>query len=241
MAVEVRPFATLGKAGFGWLEASHHFSFGHYHDPARMGVGPLRVWNDDLIQAHTGFDPHPHRDMEIITYVRCGAITHEDSMGNKGRTAAGDVQVMSAGRGIRHAEYNLEDEPTLIFQIWLEPSRRGLEPRWDQRAFPKAGNANRLVALASGRADRPMDQGDALTIFQDAAILGALVEAGHDVTHVLEPGRQAYLVAAAGSYLVNGVSVAARDGVIVRDAPSITIEAQDTSEILLADLPGDGT
>ena len=106
MSVEVRPFAGLGKARFGWLNASHHFSFGQYHDAARMGVGPLRVWNDDEIAARTGFDPHPHRDMEIITYVRQGAITHQDSLGNEGRTEAGDVQVMSAGTGIRHAEHN---------------------------------------------------------------------------------------------------------------------------------------
>ena len=237
MAVEVRPFASLGKASFGWLEASHHFSFGHYHDPARMGVGPLRVWNDDLIQPRTGFDPHPHRDMEIITYVRRGAITHEDSMGNKGRTAAGDVQVMSAGRGVRHAEYNREAEPTLIFQTWLEPSRRGLEPRWGKRAFPEAASANKLVTLASGR---PADE-NALAIFQDAAILGATIEAGHVVMHELEPGRQAYLVAATGSCLVNGARAAARDGVVVRDAPSIILEALDTTEILLADLPGEPT
>ena len=129
MAVELRPFEKLGKFRIDWLNASQHFSFGHYYDPSRMGVGPLRVWNDDEIQPHTGFDPHPHRDMEIITYVRRGAITHQDSLGNEGRTEAGDVQVMSAGTGIRHAEYNREDEPTQIFQIWIEPAEKGLPPR----------------------------------------------------------------------------------------------------------------
>lgn len=119
--IEVRSFDSLGAFQTDWLNAKHHFSFGHYHDPKRMGWGALRVWNDDEIQPKTGFPPHPHAEMEIITYVRDGAITHEDSLGNKGRTVAGDVQVMSAGSGIRHAEYNMEDELTRIFQIWIMP------------------------------------------------------------------------------------------------------------------------
>jgi quercetin 2,3-dioxygenase len=133
MSVEVTPFSGLGKGRFGWLNASHHFSFGHYHNPARMGVGPLCVWNDDEIAPQTGFDPHPHRDMEIITYVRQSAITHQDNLGNEGRTEAGDVQVMSAGTGIRHAEYNREDGETRIFQIWITPRTSGRAPRWDRR------------------------------------------------------------------------------------------------------------
>ena len=153
MSVEVRPFVGLGKARFGWLNASHHFSFGQYHDPARMGVGPLRVWNDDEIAPHTGFDPHPHRDMEIITYVRQGAITHQDSLGNEGRTEAGDVQVMSAGTGIRHAEYNREDGETRIFQIWIIPRTPGLAPRWGQKAFPKAERAGAPGAAGLGHAE----------------------------------------------------------------------------------------
>ena len=165
--IERRPFATLGRFQNDWLNARHHFSFASYYDPARMSVGKLRVWNDDQIQAGTGFDPHPHRDMEIITYVREGAITHEDSLGNRGRTEAGDVQVMSAGTGIRHAEYNVEDEPTELFQIWIEPARRGVAPRWDAKPFPKGDRAGRWVTLASGRPDG----GDALTIHQDAAVL----------------------------------------------------------------------
>ena len=115
--IEVRPFASLGAANHGWLDAHHHFSFANYYEPARMGWGAIRVWNDDTIAPQSGFPPHPHKDMEIITYVRKGAITHEDSMGNRGRTEAGDVQVMSAGTGVRHAEYNLEDEETTLFQI----------------------------------------------------------------------------------------------------------------------------
>jgi len=123
--IDVRKFSSLGHADHGWLDARHHFSFADYHDPARMSWGAIRVWNDDRIGAKTGFPPHPHRDMEIITYVRTGAITHQDSMGNKGRTAAGDVQVMSAGTGVRHAEYNLEDEATTLFQIWVQTDRPG--------------------------------------------------------------------------------------------------------------------
>ena len=233
MSVEVRPFGGLGKARFGWLNASHHFSFGQYHDPARMGVGPLRVWNDDEIAAHTGFDPHPHRDMEIITYVRQGAITHLDSLGNEGRTEAGDVQVMSAGTGIRHAEYNREDEATRIFQIWIIPRTRGLDPRWGQRTFPKAERAGVLVPLASGMAEH----GDALPIDQDAAILGATLAAGQAVEHPIGRGRQAYLVPATGRVRVNGLEVGARDGAVITGDETVRIEALEPSELLLADLP----
>src|ERR1700758_258283 len=148
--IELRPFAELGGADHGWLKAKHHFSFASYYDPQRMGLGSLVVWNDDEIAPNTGFPPHPHADMEIITYVRQGAITHQDNLGNKGRTEAGDVQVMSAGSGIQHAEYNLEDDTTKIFQIWIMPRERGGKPSWDTRPFPKADRAGRFVVLASG-------------------------------------------------------------------------------------------
>ncbi len=233
MTVEVRPYNGLGKFRIDWLNASHHFSFGQYYDPGRMGVGPLRVWNDDEIAPHTGFDPHPHRDMEIVTYVRKGAITHLDSLGNQGRTPAGDVQVMSAGTGIRHAEYNREDETTTIFQIWIQPRHRGLEPRWAQRAFPKHDRSGQLAVLASGREG---DE-DALPIDQDAAVLGATLEKGQKVVHKLGGGRQAYIVGALGSFTVNGQPVKARDGVAVRDVDEVVIEATEPSEILVADLP----
>src|SRR3954471_8364905 len=135
--IERRPFAGLGGANHGWLNAKHHFSFASYFDPERMGWGNLRVWNDDEIAAKAGFPPHPHADMEIITYVRDGAITHRDSMGNRGRTEAGDVQVMSAGSGVVHSEYNLEPETTRLFQIWIIPDRRGAKPNWGAKQFPK--------------------------------------------------------------------------------------------------------
>jgi quercetin 2,3-dioxygenase len=233
MTVEIRPFETLGQFEIDWLQARHHFSFGQYHDPDRMGVGPLRVWNDDRVAPGTGFDPHPHRDMEIITYVRRGAVTHRDNLGNEGRTAAGDVQVMSAGTGIVHGEHNQDDEPLELFQIWIQPRHRGLTPRWAQRAFPSGERAGALVTLASGRSG----DDDALPIDQDAALLGATLAAGQSVVHALAPGRQAYLVAARGRIAVNGQEAQARDGIVVQGEGGITIEALDDAEILLADLP----
>ena len=158
--IDLRPFSSLGGANHGWLDAKHHFSFASYHDDARTNWGNLRVWNDDTIAPQTGFPPHPHRDMEIITYVREGAISHEDSLGNRGRTEAGDVQVMSAGTGIRHSEYNAEDVTTKIFQIWLIPTRQGEAPGWGARPFPKGERSGQFVTLASGFAD----DGDALPI-----------------------------------------------------------------------------
>ena len=178
--IDIRPFNTLGGADHGWLRARHHFSFANYHDPARLGWGRLRVWNDDEIAAKSGFPPHPHADMEIITYVRTGAITHQDSMGNQGRTEAGDVQVMSAGTGVRHAEYNLEDELTTIFQIWIETDRPGAQPSWGARPFPRADRSGRFQVLASGR-----EGDDALPINADARILGATLNAGETIRYPL--------------------------------------------------------
>ena len=192
--IESRKFAELGGADHGWLKAKHHFSFARYYDPQRMGWGNLRVWNDDEIAAKSGFPPHPHADMEIITYVREGAITHKDSMGNEGRTEAGDVQVMSAGSGVRHAEYNLEDTPTRIFQIWIEPNERGGKPAWGAKPFPKADRSGRFVTLASGFASDT----EALPIRADARVMGATVKAGQHVTIELDPTRHAYLVPAIG-------------------------------------------
>ena len=230
--IDVMPFDRLGRFDNDWLAARYHFSFAGYFHPARLGLGPLRVWNDDTIQPGTGFDFHGHRDMEIITYVRRGAISHQDHLGNRGRTEAGDVQVMSAGTGIMHAEYNLEDDITQIFQIWIEPDRTGVAPRWETRRFPKQDRAGELVALASGRGP---DE-DALAIHQDAALLGATLPAGRTVTHRLEAGRLAYLVPATGAIEVNGVTAGARDGVTLSGVEEIAIAAHEDAEILLADL-----
>ena len=228
--IDVRPFDSLGAHRAGWLNARHHFSFGGYHDPRRMGWGALRVWNDDEIAAQTGFPPHPHAEMEIITYVRDGAITHEDSLGNRGRTVAGDVQVMSAGAGIRHAEYNREDALTRIFQIWILPDERGGAPYWNAREFPKGDRSGNLAVLASGRRGD-----DALPIRADARVLGATLEAGERAAYALEPGRHAYLVLARGAASVNGVTIAARDGVAIRDVDRIEIAATEDAEIVMTD------
>ena len=229
--IEVRPFAKLGSADHGWLKARHHFSFASYYDPGNMGHGALRVWNDDEIAPNTGFPAHPHANMEIITYVREGAITHQDSLGNKGRTEAGDVQVMSAGSGIRHSEYNLEPGTTKIFQIWIQPTTRGGEPTWGSRPFPKGERHGRFVVLASGRAG----DGDALPIRADARVLGASLQAGESATYALGPGRHAYLVPARGSVEIDGVRIDARDGAAIRDVQMITVKALSDAEVVLVD------
>ncbi|HEY0117131.1 MAG TPA: pirin family protein [Allosphingosinicella sp.] len=229
--IEVRPFDSLGGANHGWLDAKHHFSFADYHDPSRVNWGSLRVWNDDTIQPRSGFPPHPHANMEIITYVREGAITHQDSLGNKGRTEAGDVQVMSAGTGVRHAEYNLEDEVTRIFQIWIVPDRAGGEPSWGSKPFPKDGRTGAFVTLASGL---PGDEG-ALPIRTSARVAGATIRAGETVTYSVGEGRHAYLVPATGAIEVNGVAASARDGIAVRDVREIAITALADSEVVLVD------
>ncbi|CAN7577469.1 pirin family protein [Phenylobacterium sp. LjRoot225] len=229
--IEKRPFATLGGADHGWLKARHHFAFAGYYDPARTNWGSLRVWNDDEIAPNSGFPPHPHADMEIITYVREGAITHKDSLGNEGRTEAGDVQVMSAGSGIRHAEYNVEPTTTRIFQIWIQPTGRGGAPTWGARPFPKGDRAGRFVSLASGLPD----DGEALPIRTDARVAGATLKAGETTEYALGEGRHAYLVPAVGAIEVNGVRLDARDGAAVRDEPVLRITALDDAEVVLVD------
>ena len=229
--IEIRPFASLGHANHGWLDARHHFSFANYYEPSRMGWGPLRVWNDDAIAAKSGFPPHPHRDMEIITYVREGAISHRDSLGNEGRTAAGDVQVMSAGTGITHAEFNQEDAETRLFQIWIEPREGGGQPRWDARPFPRDDRSGRWTVLASGYDN----DNDALAIDADARIAGILLPKGESVSWSLAKGASAYLVPATGSLEVNGQTAATRDGVAVRDEDEIRLTALEDAEVLLVE------
>ena len=229
--IEHRPFAQLGHADHGWLNARHHFSFASWHDPRRMGWGALRVWNDDEIGPKSGFPPHPHADMEIITYVRTGAITHEDSMGNRGRTGAGDVQVMSAGTGVRHAEFNLEDETTTLFQIWILPDARGGEPSWGAQPFPKDDRHGKFVALASGFEG---DEG-ALPIRASARVLGATVKAGESLTYTLDPSRHAYLVSSAGVVEVGGVRLDPRDGAAITGESEIVVTAITDAEVVMVD------
>lgn len=235
--IDIRPFDGLGHAQHGWLDARHHFSFANYFDRTRMGWGAIRVWNDDTIAAQTGFDPHPHKDMEIVTFVRRGAITHEDSLGNKGRTAAGDVQVMSAGTGIVHAEYNREDEATTLFQIWIMPDRSGEKPSWGQRDFPRGTRAGHWVTLASGGAanDETGDEEEALPIRADARVLAATLLAGARIRQEFDPARHQYLVAPTGRIRVNGQEAQARDGIAITGETAIEVEAIDDAELVLVD------
>ena len=229
--IELRPFAKLGGADHGWLKAKHHFSFASHCDPNNMGYGALRVWNDDEIAPNTGFPAHPHANMEIITYVREGAITHQDSLGNEGRTEAGDVQVMSAGSGIRHSEYNLEQTRTRIFQIWIEPTQRGGQPTWGSKPFPKADRSGKLVTIASGIEGDT----DALPIRADARVLATTLKAGESAEYAPQKSRHLYLVPAAGAVEINGVRVNARDGAAIRDEDRLKITALEDSEIVLVD------
>ena len=229
--IDLRPFATLGGADHGWLHARHHFSFSGYQDPARMNWGALWVWNDDAIQPNSGFPPHPHQDMEIITYVLEGAISHQDSLGNQGRTEAGDVQVMSAGTGIRHAEFNLEPGVTRLFQIWIHPARAGGAPTWGARPFPRGDRAGRFVPLASGFSE----DAEALPIRTPGRVLGATLEAGGTIDYALGADRKAYLVPARGAVEVNGVRVGTRDGVAIADEPRLRITALEDAELVMVD------
>jgi quercetin 2,3-dioxygenase len=227
--IDIRKFDSLGHADHGWLDARHHFSFANYHDPSRMGWGRIRVWNDDRIAAKSGFPPHPHRDMEIITYVRTGAITHQDSMGNKGRTAAGDVQVMSAGTGVTHAEYNLEDEETTLFQIWIETDKPSSQPGWGAMPFPKESREGQFQLLASGNG------GDGvLHINSDARILGATLTAGETLEYAADPARHLYLVPSA-KVEVNGTPAEKRDGVAITGESTVTVRAEEDAELVLVD------
>ena len=229
--IEHRPFATLGAANHGWLDAHHHFSFASYHDPARAQWGALRVWNDDAIAAQTGFPPHGHQDMEIITYVRSGAIRHKDSLGNQGRTEAGDVQVMSAGTGIQHSEFNQEDQVTTLFQIWILPDSRGHAPSWGARPFPKDSRDGRFVVLASGLAE----DADALRIHAQARVAGALVKAGETIRYETSADRHLYLVPATGRVRIGAVEAEARDGVAITGESVVEVTALEDSELVLVD------
>jgi redox-sensitive bicupin YhaK (pirin superfamily) len=233
--IEKRPFNSLGRFDNDWLNARYHFSFSGYHDPTRVQHGALRVWNDDTIAPKSGFPPHSHADMEIITYVRSGAISHKDGLGNQGRTVAGDVQVMSAGSGITHAEYNLEDEPTQIFQLWILPKERGGKPYWGSAQFPKHDRAGELVPVASGFSD---DQAaGALPIRQDARVLAGTLLAGQSAHLSLAPGRKAYVVVAQGAVEADGVRLDMRDGAAITDQNQVKITAIEDAEIVAVDAP----
>jgi quercetin 2,3-dioxygenase len=230
--IKIYPYESLGTADHGWLNAHYHFSFSSYNNRERVHFGALRVINDDIIAAQSGFPPHPHQDMEIITYVRKGAITHKDSMGNEGRTGAGDVQVMSAGTGVTHSEYNLEDEDTNLYQIWIFPNKQRVQPQWDAMQFPKENVKDRLQLLVSGR---PEDKGKALFIHQDAAIYGGRLAKGTVLTQEIK--HQAYILASYGEFSIEGQIIKHGDGAEITGVKSFEIKALADAEILVIDVP----
>lgn len=231
--ITLYPYEKLGHADHGWLDARHHFSFARYWNPDRVEFGALRVINDDRIAAGKGFDPHSHDNMEIITYVRKGAITHRDSLNNEGRTAAGDVQVMSAGTGVSHSEYNAESEETTLYQIWIEPNRRDVTPRWDQKEFPKEPVKDQLPVLVSGQPEH--NDTEALVIHQDAAIYGGTLTKGTRVTQTIK--HQAYVLASIGEITINGQRMKQGDGAEIKDETSLLIQAETDAEVLVIDVP----
>ncbi|HET9148155.1 MAG TPA: pirin family protein [Acetobacteraceae bacterium] len=232
--IEIRPFASIGSFRNAWLNAHHHFSFGSYHDPSRMGWGALRVWNDDEISPNSGFAPHSHQNMEIVTFVRQGAVTHQDDLGNEGVTRAGDVQVMHAGTGITHAEYNREAEATRLFQIWILPDKAGVAPGWGTREFPKTEGEGFTVMASGHEADQ---QAGALPLHADARVLAARLGPGQRIAYAPEEGRALYMVPATGGVTVNGKAAAARDGVAITGERELLVEAGDSpAELVLVDV-----
>lgn len=223
------PYTELGRAQFDWLDARHHFSFGQYYNPQKPNFGDLVVINDDIIQPQTGFAPHGHADMEIITYVRRGAISHEDSQGNKGRTVAGDIQVMSAGTGIQHSEYNLEDETTNLFQIWITPDAQGFAPRWDSAEFPRQTVEDELPLLVSGDGEAPLQINN-----KAAKIFAGSLRDGQTLTHKIS--GQAYILVSEGSMRIGDIDAVRGDGVTVEQQDSIDIAAKGDADVLIIEV-----
>lgn len=222
-----------GHANFGWLDTHHSFSFGQYYDPDHMGFGPLRVINDDRISGGQGFPTHPHRNMEIVTYVLDGALRHQDSIGTGSVIRAGDVQVMSAGRGIRHSEYNASsNDPVHLLQIWLLPEQEGLTPRYDQKTFSREDKRGQLRLIGS-----PGGRDGSLTVHSDADTYAAVLEDGDVVHHTLKPGRIGWLQVARGQATVNDLALNSGDGAAIRDGGPMRIAgAGEGAELLLFDM-----
>jgi len=232
--ITVRPSSARGHGQHGWLDTYHTFSFNDYYDPAHMGFRALRVINEDWVAAGQGFGMHGHRDMEILTYVLEGAIAHKDSLGNGAPLHPGEVQVMTAGTGIRHSEFNHSaTEPVHLYQIWIMPDRPGHTPRYDQRPFPVEGRRGRLQTIAS-----PDSRDGSLVIHQDATVYVSLLpEAGRQVSHALAAGRHAWLQVLRGSVSLGGHSLNAGDGAAISEEATLTIAATSPAEIMLFDLP----
>ena len=220
------------QSDFGWLSTYWHFSFDTYHDPSNMNWGALRVFNDDVIRPGQGFGSHPHRDMEIVTYVLEGELEHRDNQGNTGVIHPGEVQVMSAGTGIIHSEYNhSKDHPVHLLQLWIMPRTKGLTPRWEQRQFTQAERSGTLLPVVSdGKVPGP------LHIDQDATIHVTALKAGQAVVHKSRPGRKAYVFVIAGELSLNGAPVKAGDQARIADEPELNLKAVEDGEVILLDL-----
>ncbi len=217
----------------GWLQTRWHFSFSDYHDPENMNFGPLRVFNDDVVQPGQGFGMHPHRDMEIITYVLDGQLEHRDHLGNRGVIHPGEVQVMSAGKGIMHSEFNHSTEkPVHLLQLWVMPRTRGSTPRWEQKQFTPDQRRGKLLAVVSA-GEIP----GTLSIDQDAVIYVSSLKRGQSVTHAIGRGRRAYLFVIAGELSVNGTTHLAGDQARITDTETLELEASKDAELILLDLP----
>lgn len=230
---ELRKSTERGFADHGWLKSFHSFSFADYYDPQHMGFGPLRVINEDRVSPGQGFGTHPHRDMEIISYVLEGAIEHRDSMGNGSVIRPGDVQRMSTGTGVRHSEYNPSNQESVHFlQIWIEPSEYGIEPGYEQKHFDADGKRGRLRLVAS-----PDGREGSVTIHQDAYVYAGLFDSGEQCVHTLADGRQAYVHVARGSVSINGQTLTAGDATKISGAQSIALSNGEDAEVLLFDLP----
>jgi quercetin 2,3-dioxygenase len=231
--IELRPAAERGHADHGWLVSDHSFSFAGYHDPAHMGFGPLRVINEDRVAAGKGFGTHGHRDMEIISYVLSGALGHKDSLGNGSTIRPGDVQRMSAGRGVQHSEFNDQKDGTTHFlQIWIEPDRTGIAPSYEEKNFATAEKRGRLRVVAS-----PDGRDGSVVIHQQALLHAGLFDAGEAAELAIEEGRRVYVHVVRGSVTVNGRTVTAGDALKLTGESSLAITQGKDAEVLVFDLP----
>lgn len=230
--IKVRKAEDRGHANHGWLDTYHTFSFSTYQDPNHMQFRALRVMNEDFVAPGMGFGTHPHRDMEIVTYVLEGALEHKDSMGNGEVLRPGEFQRMTAGTGITHSEFNPSaTEPVHLYQIWLFPERNGLTPSYEQKRFPEEGRRNRLQLVAS----RDATEGS-LLIHQDARIYLALIDSGEQVSHHLAEGRYAWVQVLRGRIILNGVDLGTSDGAALHDESVVSIQASTAAEIMVFDL-----
>ncbi|SFO45646.1 hypothetical protein SAMN05428971_4068 [Candidatus Pantoea varia] len=228
--IYVRKAEERGHANHGWLDSWHTFSFASYHDANFMGFSALRVINEDVIDGGQGFGTHPHKDMEILTYVLSGTVEHQDSMGNKEQIPAGEFQIMSAGTGVRHSEYNAsESDPLHLYQIWIIPERTGIEPRYDQRRFPDI-KGRQLVLSPDAREG-------SLKVYQDMTLSRWVLAAGEQDNVAIDAGRRIWIQVVKGDVTVNGNAVTTSDALAIWDESALTIEASSAAEVLLFDLP----